>query len=723
MAQRADKEKPGRESTQPGTDGLASGFDSVDRPHDSTSGSELQRAALQYAAWGLRVFPVWGVKAGRCMCKLGAECTRPGKHPIGHLATHGWEDATTDAETIKRWWGKAPQANIGLPTGAINGLFVLDADGPEGLAELERHPALPETPISTTGNGRHVWFRHPGEEIGNRTRFLPGLDLRGDGGYVVVPPSAHKSGNVYRWQIGLNTALAPAPSWVLTPPQAPARPAPQPEAAHNDGHGAAYAQAAMRDELAQLARATEGTRNDRLNTAAYNMGQLIGAGKLDRHIIEDELLRVALAIGLGEHETLRTIASGLDAGIGQPRNNPPRPDHNTASKRNGTNPTPASEPGDQAPAAKPARRKTQTAALVAFLRGKGYEFRLNLCDDAIEVNGERITDVVRAQLRCCLRDAGLGHYLGAADDAIMAEAARNAYHPVRDYLTALTWDGNGHIAQLASHVADVNNVFGLYLRKWLIGACARAHTGAQNAVLTLDGPQGIGKSQLARWLCPLPRMFVDAGINPDERDCQLMAIRSFVWEVSELGATTRRADVEALKSFVSREQFTVRPPYGHFDLIKPHLASYIGTVNNSSGIFSDPTGSRRYWATTLTGIDWQYQQHVDLRGVWAEAQAAYRAGEAWTLTPDEARAAERFNEEFAVADPVEDLLRKHFWLDTTNTQVWTTTADILTTLQANGLNGQTVANAMRLSATLKRLGYAKTQRGAVRGYVGVSRIP
>ncbi len=114
-------------------------------------------------------------------------------------------------------------------------------------------------------------------------------------------------------------------------------------------------------------------------------------------------------------------------------------------------------------------------------------------------------------------------------------------------------------------------------------------------------------------------MFVDSGISPDEKDCSLLALRAWTWEISELGATTRRADVEALKAFLSREQFTVRPAYGHYEIVKPALASFIGTVNNSTGIFSDPTGSRRFWAMTITRLDWSYSEHMDVHEVWAEA--------------------------------------------------------------------------------------------------------
>jgi putative DNA primase/helicase len=195
---------------------------------------------------------------------------------------------------------------------------------------------------------------------------------------------------------------------------------------------------------------------------------------------------------------------------------------------------------------------------------------------------------------------------------------------------------------------------------------------------------------------------------------------AWLWEVSELGATTKRADVEALKGFLSREVFTLRPAYGHYEIVKPGLASFVGTVNNSSGIFSDPTGSRRYWATTLTTIAWSYAEHVDKGQLWAEAYAAYKAGEAWTLTGEEAEAARAINEGFSFADPVEDLLRKFYTLDPARADKWTNTVEILTTLQTNGLGTSARANAMYLSATLKRLGFTGGQkRGDVRGYAGI----
>jgi putative DNA primase/helicase len=154
----------------------------------------LLDAALDYAARGWHVFPIWPIRNGQCAC--GKPCGRDaGKHPVGRLAPHGVRDATTDGDIITHWWADTPDASIGIATGAVSGIIVLDVDGEDGeasLAALERaHGPIPETAIVLTGKGRHLYFSHPGVPVPNRVRVAPGLDVRGDGGYVVAPPSAH----------------------------------------------------------------------------------------------------------------------------------------------------------------------------------------------------------------------------------------------------------------------------------------------------------------------------------------------------------------------------------------------------------------------------------------------------------------------------------------------------------------------------------------------------
>lgn len=187
--------------------------------------SRRARAAIAYARMGWRVLPIWHVRDGRCLCER-SNCMSPGKHPVHHLARHGVHDATRDERTLHRWWAEYPEANVGLATGAASGFVVLDVDplhgGDETLRDLERaHGPLPRTVESLTGSGgRHVLFRHPGgaARVPNRVALAPGLDVRGDGGYVVAPPSVHVSGREYVWEVTSRpdeVPLAPVPDWLL----------------------------------------------------------------------------------------------------------------------------------------------------------------------------------------------------------------------------------------------------------------------------------------------------------------------------------------------------------------------------------------------------------------------------------------------------------------------------------------------------------------------------
>ena len=112
----------------------------------------MSDAALDYAARGWPVFPVWWALGGRCACG-NPDCPHPAKHPIGKLAPKGRNSATTNSETIKKWWMDYPEANIGIPTGPESGLVVVDVDprngGDASLKELERQGNFPSPPRSS----------------------------------------------------------------------------------------------------------------------------------------------------------------------------------------------------------------------------------------------------------------------------------------------------------------------------------------------------------------------------------------------------------------------------------------------------------------------------------------------------------------------------------------------------------------------------------------------
>jgi len=165
----------------------------------STAGT----AALAYAEKGFAVFPIYEIgPAGACACS--SACSSPGKHPrIGG----GFQNASKDAEIIRQWWTQWPTANVGIATGAASGVFVLDVDRKNnGLEELQSlmtaHGDLPGTLYCITGGGGlHAYFKLPaGKSVPcSAGRFAPGIDVRGDGGYVVAPPSNHISGGRYEW--------------------------------------------------------------------------------------------------------------------------------------------------------------------------------------------------------------------------------------------------------------------------------------------------------------------------------------------------------------------------------------------------------------------------------------------------------------------------------------------------------------------------------------------
>jgi predicted P-loop ATPase len=324
------------------------------------------------------------------------------------------------------------------------------------------------------------------------------------------------------------------------------------------------------------------------------------------------------------------------------------------------------------------------------LLGLGYAFRLNETNDDVVVNGVAMNDVTRAVLYFRLKNHGYSSER-SAEDAWTFEASNHKFHPILDYLTGLEWDGRDHIGGLCAYFADKQGVFPLWLKRWLIGAVAKvlaAPRGQQNRMLILDGRQDLGKSYFTRWLARgVPGYYIEAPILPEDKDSYVRKMSKWIWEVGELGATTRKADRESLKHFLSQEKVTVRKSYGRHDTEKPALANYIGTINNEVGFLNDPTGSRRFMACTLTRIDWDYAKDVDPDQVWAQAVALFRAGEPWELTPEEKALANSINGQYEVENPVDQYLFRYFEIDPARREWVLPTSEIIDVLRRGELGG------------------------------------
>jgi hypothetical protein len=205
----------------------------------------LISAALGLAERGMLVFP----------------CLPRRKEPA---VAKGLLAATTDQNVIKGWWRGNSDCNIGLATGAASGVFVVDIDGASAEAVLreleERHGALPATVEAITTRGRHLYFRWPdGAEVRNSAgRITAGIDVRGEGGYVIAPPSVHPCGRRYSWSVHSADTFAGAPEWLLETlaTRAPAAVAAAPAVSWRD---------IVRNEI------TEGRRNDTLARLAGHL--------------------------------------------------------------------------------------------------------------------------------------------------------------------------------------------------------------------------------------------------------------------------------------------------------------------------------------------------------------------------------------------------------------------------------------------------------------------
>lgn len=282
-------------------------------------------AAYGYAQLGWHVFPL-----------------RPNdKRP----AVTDWENkATTDPQRIQAaWTGPYAHSGIGIACGPSR-LVVVDldtakgdtppepwnlpgiVDGADVLAELysragDRVP-FGATPIARTASGGlHLYFAAPEvREVRNSTSKVGWkIDVRAGGGYVVAPPST-AAGQPYTWETTPAVAAQPLPAWLLRrmlpEPQAPVQ---RPVAPRRGRRAEGYAATALDGEIERVLDAQPGTRNDTLHRAAFSLGQLVAAGRLEPRLVVDELLAAGAHIGLPEREVQNTITSGMRAGANNPR--------------------------------------------------------------------------------------------------------------------------------------------------------------------------------------------------------------------------------------------------------------------------------------------------------------------------------------------------------------------------------------------------------------------
>ena len=219
---------------------------------------------------------------------------------------------------------------------------------------------------------------------------------------------------------------------------------------------------------------------------------------------------------------------------------------------------------------------------------------------------------------------------------------------------------------------------------------------------------------------------MEGPIHPGLKDTDIMAISKWIWEVSELQATTRRADREALKSHITKQVVTVRAPYARYSITKPATAAYLGTINQDAGFLEDDTGNRRFVIVEIGEIDWSYIS-IDCDQLSAQVVSLYKDGHEWNLTPAESKIQEKINKNYDAPHPVIEFFLEHYAYEP---GLWgenfVATVDIIKELEEVGLKGNQRGNMMKLTSWLKGQGStydrASTKNGQLRGFYGIKHV-
>lgn len=680
--------------------------------------------ALALLRGGYRLFPVHTVVGGRCTCGHG-DCVSAGKHPRtrdGHKATvamgeEGWEAAAEE------WWGGRGKwrqpSNVGVATG--NGLLVIDIDpgkaGDDSWDELlEDHEggaggAGGVVEVVTGGGGRHLYYRvGDGRKVPCSVgRLGRGVDVRGDGGYVVGPGSRHASGRLYAWEgqgeVVEAGTLPEAPAWLLQAARGKREKAGKGEGRERGDVGAdAFVLGERNVLLTKMAGVNR--RKGNSSNVIFTLLKALNTEKCRPPLDEREVLRVAQSVCRYEPadpilcHLERTGRDEVEAGEGVAG------DWRKALAL-GAHGEYRAVPGN---AVLLMTHDTDWAKCITWDSFGGKALWGHGAPEVAEGGmrrpsvGEELRDghAVYAQ-QWLLKTYGI--LLGKdAMVEVLCETARHwEYHVVRDWLRGLKWDGAIRgLTWLTDYFGVEGGGYASEVgRAWLVSAVARVmKPGCQtDHVLVLEGPQGAGKSTVMQALFGSEWYL---GALPDIRNKDaLLALRG-KWgiEIGELDAI-RGASASKVKDFLTQRVDEYRSPYGRLPVVYPRQCVFVGTTNEERWM-TDATGGRRFWPVRVRKID-RDGVAAAREQLWAEAVARYDSGEKWWPSPETESMFAIEQEERYDVDAWEDAVARFV----EHRQDRVSAEDVLTLGVGVPLKDITRSDQTRVGTIMTRLGWSR----------------
>jgi Virulence-associated protein E/Bifunctional DNA primase/polymerase, N-terminal len=575
--------------------------------------------ALAYAQDGMAVFPVGSDK-------------RP-------LVPHGLKAASTDQAQIKTWWRKWPHADVGATV--PEGVAILDFDctkGKNGRAAYQRleniDPESLEAPMTTTpSGGLHVWTSTNGRRLKQATGYeAEGVDVRlGGRGYVVLPGA-----NNGRWWLKpLSTPMPPTQVWVNEESETTSASS----SSQPTGKTTPYGRKALDNACAKIRDAAPGERDAAIGKVALKIGSLIGGGEINEAEALGQLLASAMFNGGGFAEQKAKIERAVASGRQHPK----------SARQKATNALPPWLATCE---------KDDRDRIIPNLANLMIALRL----DPALADAFAFDQMLQAPvLRCALPSAPNGRTTGGTDplprplrdadisdlreyvqhhgfprigrdvshEAVDKRAREHSFHPVQQWLDALVWDGTARLdGWLATYLGSTGD--SAYLAAigsmFLISMVARIYRPGCKVdyMLVLEGDQGAAKSQACAILAG--EWFSDAMPDIRHKDASQHHRGKWLIELSELSAFTR-ADVEALKAFITRDTERYRPPYGRLEVIEPRQSVFVGTTNRETYL-KDETGGRRFWPV-LIGVIGLEALRRDRDQLFGEAVMRFKRGDHW----------------------------------------------------------------------------------------------